>query len=307
MDKNEIIRNIYYNPMGGFGSVKNTFKEAKSQDKTITFNDVKAWFNKNVETKVQLKGYNSWVSKGPKEEYQTDLVFFPRDIKDKKYYAGLVMIDTFSKSATVVPLVHNDGASYLETLKTAFEKMGGKPKSLYSDIEGALTSKVVVKYLNDENVRVIFTRNHAPVVERFNRTLKKMINDRISAERNRDGGNIEAKWTDVVDSAIATYNLGMVHSATKMTPTDAKKPQNQLKVKMHLELQAKRDRKYPPVEVGDRVRCYRKKDKLDKEHISVWEPTIHRVEAITEFMQQPFYKISGKQHDYTRSEILLVG
>ena len=38
--KEEIISKIY-NDLSGFGSIKQTFEEARKKDKTITLNDVK--------------------------------------------------------------------------------------------------------------------------------------------------------------------------------------------------------------------------------------------------------------------------
>jgi hypothetical protein len=71
-------------------------------------------------------------------------------------------------------------------------------------------------------------------------------------------------------------------------------------------LAAKHLRKYPPVKVGDTVRLYKKRKDYAKERVSIWEPDDHKVEEITYYMEQPFYKVNGKQHLYSRSEILLV-
>ena len=43
-----------------------------------------------------------------------------------------------------------------------------------------------------------------------------------------------------------------------MTPKDAMKETNELKAKQNMEQQASRTRKYPPIEIGDRVKIYRK-------------------------------------------------
>ena len=40
--KAEIISKIY-NDLSGFGSIKQTFDEARKKDKSITLNDVKEW------------------------------------------------------------------------------------------------------------------------------------------------------------------------------------------------------------------------------------------------------------------------
>ena len=51
-----------YNDLSGFGSIKQTFEEARKKDKTITLNDVKAWKEHNIVRKTNLKGYNSYIA-----------------------------------------------------------------------------------------------------------------------------------------------------------------------------------------------------------------------------------------------------
>ena len=53
-DKNKIIKSVYKAP-DGFGSVATTFIKAKEKDKTITKQNVKGWFFKNVENKAVAK------------------------------------------------------------------------------------------------------------------------------------------------------------------------------------------------------------------------------------------------------------
>ena len=53
-----------------------------------------------------------------------------------------------------------------------------------------------------------------------------------------------------------------------------------------LEINAIRKRKYPDIKVGDRVKVYNKKDKLDKERISVWSPNTYEVEEIKHEKEQ---------------------
>ena len=112
MDKNEIIRRMYYDP-AGFGSMRSTLKDAQAKDKTINMNDVKAWFKRDVEQKKNLKGYNSFVANEPFEEFQVDPCFFG-DLKDKEYKGGLAIIDIFTKYATLVPTVDNKAPTFLE-------------------------------------------------------------------------------------------------------------------------------------------------------------------------------------------------
>ena len=68
------ISKLYFD-QGGFGSLKNTFKEAKTEDPSISYKDVEEWFQKNTQRKTQLKGYNSYVPKRTGDEYQVDVFF----------------------------------------------------------------------------------------------------------------------------------------------------------------------------------------------------------------------------------------
>ena len=61
MSKAEVISNIYYYK-SGYGSKKASLDDARQRDKTIAMADVNAFFEKNVEPKKQLKGYNSFVA-----------------------------------------------------------------------------------------------------------------------------------------------------------------------------------------------------------------------------------------------------
>jgi hypothetical protein len=73
-DKFKIIHDIYYEP-AGYGSVKNTWLDAKKKDPTITLNIVKQWFDKNIPKNDQVKGYNSFVAPHAYYEFQMDLFF----------------------------------------------------------------------------------------------------------------------------------------------------------------------------------------------------------------------------------------
>ena len=97
MNKNEIISKIYYDP-AGYGSIKETYLEARKKDPTITYADVQKWLHSKVEQKKQLKGYNSFIANEPREEYQIDLFFINRtDFPNEEYIGGILAIDIFSR------------------------------------------------------------------------------------------------------------------------------------------------------------------------------------------------------------------
>ena len=91
-----------------------------------------------------------------------------------------------------------------------------------------------------------------------------------------------------------------------MAPNEARKPSNEQKVEKQLAKKALSNRSYPPIKVGDQVRIYRKKDKLDKQHTSVWTKQRYTVEGITRENDQQFYKTTWNNNkQLLRHEILL--
>jgi hypothetical protein len=104
MTKDEILSFIYLDP-AGYGSVAETYKEARKKDKTITMQDVKEFISKHQEQKKQLRGYNSFIAHKPKEEYQVDLFFIPKkDFPNEVYTGGVIAIDIFTKFISIVPI-----------------------------------------------------------------------------------------------------------------------------------------------------------------------------------------------------------
>jgi len=298
--KDEIIAKVYYD-LAGYGSVATTLSDAKQYDPSISYEDVKRWKAKNTERKTNIRGYNSFVVDKPFVEYQMDLAFFfdlNKEQNDKTYMGIMLMVDIFTKFTTAVLIKSKQIPDVLEAIKEDIKKMEKKPESIYSDNEGAFISNEVQKYFKDNNIRHITTLTHAPVAERQIRTIKSMIYQRV--EKTNE------KWYNVLGAVLLIYNNRMVHSSIKMTPNEARKPANELNVKLNLQLNRTKLRKYPNVSVGDTVKLYKKKDKLDKERKSVWSTNIYKVENITHSGGEAMFKLEGVAKPVLRHEILLI-
>ena len=222
LTKEQIISNTYYDVEGGFGSNQETYKKAKAQNPEITLEDVKQFMRK--QPNKQIKGYrgsNSYTAPFARFEYQIEIMVMAplsknpevkiEPTKKEPRYA-LVVIDIFSKYADVIPMKENNSESVLQALKEAFKKMGF-PMSIYSDNDGAFQS-VVKKFFEDEGIEHIVTQTHANVAERFIRTIKNMIHDRVRFNK--------AGWTSMLPPVLKKYN-STTHSSTKMTPNQAYK------------------------------------------------------------------------------------
>ena len=118
--KAEIISKIY-NDLSGFGSIKQTFEEARKKDKTITLNDVKAWKEKNIVRKTNLKGYNSYIAAEPREEYQVDPFYL--NLGEPKFKYGMLAVDIFTKQVEVVPMMLKDKDNILAAFYELINKL----------------------------------------------------------------------------------------------------------------------------------------------------------------------------------------
>jgi hypothetical protein len=165
----------------------------------------------------------------------------------------------------------------------------------------SFVTKFQKRFLKKHNIKHIVTRGHAPVVERFIRTIKDLIFRRLEK-------NDELRWYDVksLANSLVMYDYVMKSSAHGFTPNIAREPKHNLDVKLNLELKRKTLRKYPEISEGDSVRIYRKRKNFEKGvRVPVWSENSFTVENIKEENGQKFYYITNRGRPLLRHEILL--
>jgi hypothetical protein len=102
-----------------------------------------------------------------------------------------------------------------------------------------------------------------------------MLYKRLDNEKDTN-----VQWTQYIYPILLTYNNKMVHSSTRLTPNDARKPQNELTVYLTMTLKAKHSRKYPDINIGDKVFIYMKRQAHQTSHVSLWSDLSYEVEDI---------------------------
>ena len=127
---------------------------------------------------------------------------------------------------------------------------------------------------------------HAQYSERGIRTFKDGLYKRVEADEKKGKTNIQ--WTDYIFEILLTYNNKNIHSTTKFTPSQAKLPKHEFEVELNMSLQAKRNRTYPEIEVGDSVKIMRKKGISEKERTSHWLKTPQTVKRIDKKLGQNY-------------------
>ena len=191
------------------------------------------------------------------------------------------MIDVLSKYAVVVPIKSKTPpdiiAGTMEGLTPpaiiagtmeGLHKMGKKCKLLYTDDERGIASA--------DGEGIEGKRTYCLRWKIF-RILKDKPFKRVENDEKKGKQNIQ--WTDYILEIILTYNKD-VHSATGLTPNEARKEKNAFKAKLNVSVKASKENMYPTLEVGDRVKRMRKKAITEKEwtnHFLQGEYTVENI------------------------------
>ena len=137
----KIIGNIYFYK-AGFGSKNTILKDAREKNKSNTMKNAEYFFTKNVEIKMNPRGYNSFVAPHNNHRCQVGIFFIspPQKKVKQRYRAGLVCIDCLSKYAVVVPVRRKETGSVIQGTKKTIETMGKKPEIICADDEKTIAN-----------------------------------------------------------------------------------------------------------------------------------------------------------------------
>ena len=134
------------------------------------------------------------------------------------------------------------------------------------------------------------------------RTVKKMLGDRIKAT--------DRTWTSLLQAVLNKYNQQMTHGTTKLTPNEAQKDENAVEAKANSLMKEKYLRKYPKLNVGDKVKIYNKGKgnyTSRKETTSKWYNNIYTISNVgRDMMLNKYCEIEGNTKKYNRHELLLI-
>ena len=216
----------------------------------------------------------------------------------------MIMIDVFDKFMHVVAIKGKKEEDLASGMIECLHKMGKKPKMIYTDDEGALSKEAIQTYLNEQKIQHHRTRAHANFSERAIRTFKDMLYKRVEADEKKGDSNIQ--WTDYIHEILLTYNNQMTHSATKFTPKEARKPSNELSVRLNIASSGKRNRIYPDLDKGDEVKIFRKRKPNEKERVGNFSKDVYTIERIEKKLSQSYYYVEGQTRPYLRFELLKV-
>ena len=299
-NKDRVIRQVYYDVDTGFGSINETYQNAKKILNTITYNDVKSFLEKQKSRQFKAyRGFNSYVASKPLQELQIDLGDFTASsaVNDGFRYVFLA-VDIFTKFIHCVPVKDKKTPESIRAFNEILEKIG-IPENIMSDREGAWESTEFIRLLNQHKINHIISNTPPPFSERAVQEIKNMIFARL------EGLEIDKQnWTDVLPAVLKKYN-NRIHGTIEMSPIDARKPDNQIQVYMNIRQKAQFKRKYPKLNLSDQVRTYIKPHTFKKGYQSSWSREVYKIIYISPDGKE-FLVNDNKRKIYNRWELLKI-
>ena len=181
-----------------------------------------------------------------------DMVKYSRVNRGYKYI--FTNIDIFSKYAWAFPIK----SKKIVDIKPCFQKIfkERKAKYIWSDQESTFFSKEMLKFFEDNNVKIYYTYSNLKVVfvERFNRSLRELMMKSFIKNDN-------TVWYNILPNLKKTYNNRYHHTIIiKMKPIDVNKS-NEKYIKDNFYTYNKTN-KTPKFKVNDLVRISLKRREL---------------------------------------------
>ena len=289
----EEIRRMYYDPKNGYIGADKLFHKLKYQG--ITRNEIKTFIKNQEVYQIHKTVYanGSFIAPYALYEFQIDLIYLEdTHLNDTSY--GLCCIDVFSKKADIELMKRKDEANTVQAMTKIFKRMG-IPEFIYSDEGTEFKSSEFKKLCQNNKVDIIYTLRHAPVVERFNRTIKAILYKYLNVSKSKT-------ITNVLPLILDNYNSSY-HKTIKMAPNDVT-DSNENEVYLNIQ-SVSNTVKREPVNIGDTVRVLLKEKAFNKKYKPSWSTTLHKVTQIPD-EDTLYYKVEDLPKGYLRPYIMKI-
>ena len=293
----EVIRN-YKNPSHptAFSGLQNVYRY---YNKRISLKKIRDILSKVDEYTLhkeykQLTTNPNYVNYA-RQQFQIDVAFLnelSRFNDGIKYL--LVCIDSFTKFAFVRGMVDKTARSTLNCFISILNQARKKPQIIVSDRGLEFMNQEFLNFCRGHGMKLInnYTSTHAPIAERFIRTLKKLITKYLTSTNQK-------RYIDELQNLIQSYNTRF-HNTIKMAPYEAEKPSSALKIRLALSKNSHRRkiRKVnPKLQIGQKVRIALTRKKFSRGHHPKFSKEIHTIYMIKTKLPIPMYYVKNEKNE----------
>lgn len=195
-----------------------------------------------------------------------------------------VCIDPYSRHAWAVGLLNKTADATLDGFKFCLDQAGSFPVTLVSDRGSEIVNHKFKKFCEDNNINLMhnYTSVHASYVERFNRTLKRLMYSYMTQnETNR--------YIHKLDDFLHTYN-SRKHRMIGMTPQEAEQAHNRKRVdEANQRNYDKVKKKKPKFIVGQLVRIALQKTPFSRGYKDQTNYEVFKIKRIKTKLPIPLY------------------
>jgi transposase InsO family protein len=290
-NKKKLILDNYYDPDIGLVGSRKLYEKLK--DKGVSLKDVRNTLKTQEIVQVNQKSQlnRSFVPDRPLQEFQIDLIYIENEHLNESRY-GLCCIDAFTKKADVELMKKKTSADTVIAMENIFSRMG-LPSMIYCDEGSEFNNAEFKKLMKENDIEIVFTLTHAPMVERFNRTLKEMISKYLQVSKSKT-------ITRILPRIVKNYN-NSYHSSIKMAPNEVDSDNEEL-VWFNLMKRAKKAHA-PDIDVGDSVRVRIKPKSFDKKYKPQYSEKVHTIDRI----KNGLIHVDDLNRKYLKAHVMKVG
>ena len=288
IDNETILKKHYYN-LNHSSSFKSPYKlylSVRDEIPGITLKNVKNWlldqeiYGIHQQYKRNFPK-NPFVARNIDHSWHMDLVEISKPQYNSNYKYILMAIDTLSKYGMAEKMKNKKGSTVIDRLKSMFKKSKRKPRIIITDAGKEFLNRQFKNFLKSKKIKhqVIFgSPNKAAIVERWNRTIKEIIQKYMSY-------NNTYHFIHVLQKIVDSYNRNK-HSRTKFRPIDVSK-YNERQVYRNL-YKINVEQQKPNLKIGDKVRVQYIRSTFEKGYKPNFSSEIFKISKI--LWSSPFVK-----------------
>ena len=299
---NKLLNKLFNDPKTGFVGEEKLFRRAKVHDPNMTRKPVKQFLKHNEVHQLFRKPQNE--KRNPKihgkiGHYQGDLTFLTKYKKQNSNFhilLNLVNVNTRYAYTEVMKNKRTESVlNALENIRVRAQHDGRPITVLQTDNGSEFTNKTVLHWMQKHHIQPQCCQKDDKkclgVVERFNRTIKLMIEKYLTSKNSN-------KWAEGLTDFVQNYNSSY-HTTIKSIPErlevfdEAEFIQNSIKHNRELEVL--------PISRGDFVRLLNKRGTFEKEG-QRFTGKIYIVDSVG----LNSIKVQGNDNKFKRPQVLKV-